>query len=115
MPDLFRACFRKSRTISCHSKWSRGEITQHLYATLLLNRNRHGNCESSQAEVRNMKSHYLSNKIGRILLVLSFLISVGALSTVSAQGQWPRGRDRDQRDRDRDYRRDRDQDDDRDR
>jgi len=61
-----------------------------------------------------MKSHYLRNKLGRILLVLSFLVGVGMVSTASAQyypnNQDPYyGRNRDQdyrRDRDRDYRRD---------
>jgi len=61
-----------------------------------------------------MKSNYLRNKLGRILLVLSFLVGVGMVSTASAQyypnNQDPYyGRNRDQdyrRDRDRDYRRD---------
>jgi len=52
-----------------------------------------------------MKSHYLSNQIGRIVLASFFLLGLGVLSTVSAQGQWPYGQGRD---RDRDYRRDRD-------
>ena len=35
-----------------------------------------------------MKSHYFSSRIGRILLVLSFLVGVGMVSTASAQ-YWP--------------------------
>jgi hypothetical protein len=44
------------------------------------------------AEVRNMKSHYLSSKTGRILLALSFLVGVGLVSTASAQS-WPYNQD----------------------
>jgi len=68
------------------------------------------------AEVRSMKSHYLSSKTARILLALSFLVGVGMVSTASAQN-WPynpdpnyrrdRDRDRDDRDRDDRYRDDR--------
>jgi len=56
-----------------------------------------------------MKSDYFSNRIGRILLVLSFLVGVGLASTSAVQAQYRRdqdpyyGRDRDQ---DRQYRRD---------
>ena len=62
-----------------------------------------------------MKSNHLRSKIGRILLALAFLVSVGLASSPVVQAQWPRDRDqdrrdRDRRDRDRDYRRDRDQD-----
>src|SRR5215510_16356456 len=64
------------------------------------------------AEVRSMKSHYLSSKTARILLALSFLVGVGMVSTASAQ-YWPNNQDPYyRRDRDRDYRRDRDRDDD---
>lgn len=55
-----------------------------------------------------MKSHNLRNKIGRILLVLSFLVSIGLASSTAVQAQWPWERNqsrRDRRDRDRDYRR----------
>ncbi|MEK6334971.1 MAG: hypothetical protein AABM67_08485 [Acidobacteriota bacterium] len=57
-----------------------------------------------------MKSHYLRNKIGRVFLVLSFLMTIGLVSSTAVQAQWNRrDRDRDyRRDRDRDYRRDRD-------
>lgn len=59
-----------------------------------------------------MNSHYLSSKLGRIVLALFFLVSVGlaANTTAQAQYQYPGNqdpnyrRDRD-RDRDRDYRR----------
>src|SRR2546423_7554933 len=44
------------------------------------------------AEVRYMKSHYLSSKTRRILLALSFLVGVGMVSTASAQG-WPSNQD----------------------
>src|SRR5207245_409570 len=53
----------------------------------------------------DMKSHYLSNKIGRILAALFFLVSIGLVSSTAVQAQWPYPQDRD---RDRDYRRDRD-------
>jgi len=63
-----------------------------------------------------MESNNLRNKIGRILLALSFLVSIGLVSSTAVQAQWPWGQDRnDRRDRDRDYRRDRDRDYDRDR
>lgn len=54
-----------------------------------------------------MKSHYLRNKIGRILLALSFLVGIGIASSTTVQAQWPWGQNRDDR-RDRDYRRNRD-------
>ena len=54
-----------------------------------------------------MKSHYLRKKIGRILLALSFLVSIGVVSSTTAQAQWPWGQNRDYR-RDRDDRRNRD-------
>ena len=67
-----------------------------------------------------MKSNYLSRKIGRILLALTFLMGVGMASSLSVQAQYPypdyrrdQNRDRDYRrdqDRDRDYRRDQDRD-----
>jgi hypothetical protein len=59
-----------------------------------------------------MKSNNLSNKIGRIFLVLGFLMTVGLASSTAVQAQWPQNRDRDyrrdRRDRDRDGDRDRD-------
>jgi hypothetical protein len=65
----------------------------------------------------DMKSNNLRNKIGRILLALGFLVSVGLASSIAVQAQWPqdrdqdrRNRDRDRRDRDRDYRRDQNRD-----
>lgn len=65
-----------------------------------------------------MKSHYLSNRIGRILAAFLFVVSVGLVSSSAVQAQyWPQNQDRDRdyrRDRDRDYRRDRDRDRDRD-
>jgi hypothetical protein len=55
-----------------------------------------------------MKSNYLRNKIGRILLGLSFIAGIGLVSTNAVQAQWGRDRDRDYRqDRERDNRRDR--------
>jgi len=60
-----------------------------------------------------MKSDYLSNKIGRILLALSFIAGIGLVSSTAVQAQWNRDRDRDYRrdqDRDRDYNRDRERD-----
>ena len=39
-----------------------------------------------------MKSHYLRSKTGRILLLLSFLVGVGMVSTASAQN-WPYNQD----------------------
>src|SRR6266436_10100540 len=63
----------------------------------------------------DMKSHYLSNKIGRILLALSFMAGIGLVSSVAVQAQRPWDRDQDSQDqRDRNYRRDRDNDRDRD-
>ena len=58
-----------------------------------------------------MKSHYLSNKIGRILLAFSFIAGIGLVSSgaVQAQRTWDRDQDR-QDQRDRNYRRDRDDD-----
>jgi hypothetical protein len=53
-----------------------------------------------------MKSDYLKNKVGRVLLAFSFLMSIGVVSATAVQAQW---RDRDnRRDQNRDYRRDRD-------
>lgn len=60
-----------------------------------------------------MKSAYLRNKVGRILLGLSFLVGIGFASSTVAQAQrpWERNQDRhERRERDRDYRRDRDYD-----
>src|SRR5437870_4011409 len=54
-----------------------------------------------------MKSDYLRNRIGKILLVLSFLVGVGLASTSAVQAQY-------RRDHDPYYRRDRDRDNDRD-
>ncbi len=42
-----------------------------------------------------MKSHYLNNKIGRILLALSFMAGVGLVSSVAVQAQRPWDRDQD--------------------
>jgi hypothetical protein len=55
-----------------------------------------------------MKSHYLSNRIGRIVLALSFMAGIGLVASVAVQAQrpWDRDQDRqDQRDRNRDYNR----------
>ena len=52
-----------------------------------------------------MKSNYLSTKTGRVLLALLFLVSLGLVSSASAQN-WPYNQDPYRRDRDRDYRRD---------
>ena len=63
-----------------------------------------------------MKSNYFSQKIGRVLAALLFMISIGFLSSTAVQAQyWPQNQNRDRdyrrdRDRDRDYRRDRDRD-----
>ena len=54
-----------------------------------------------------MKSDYFRNRIGRILLVLSFLVGVGLATTSAVQAQY-------RRDQDPYYRRDRDRDNDRD-
>ncbi len=54
-----------------------------------------------------MKSDYFRNRIGRILLVSSFLVGVGLASTCAVQAQY-------RRDQDPYYRRDRDRDNDRD-
>jgi hypothetical protein len=55
---------------------------------------------------QQMKYHYLSGKVGRIVAALLFMISIGVVSSTSVQAQWwPQNRDRD-----RDYRRDRDDD-----
>ena len=56
-----------------------------------------------------MKSNNLSNKIGRVLLALSFIAGIGLVSSSAVQAQG--GRDRDsRRNQDRNYRRDRDND-----
>src|SRR2546422_9907801 len=60
-------------------------------------------------EVRYMKSDYFRNRIGRILLTLSFLVGVGLASTVAVQAQYRRDQDPYYR-RDRDRNNDRDQD-----
>ena len=64
-----------------------------------------------------MKSDYLRNKIGRILLALSFIAGIGLAASTVAQAQrpWDRNQDRQRSDRDRratdrNYRRDRDND-----
>jgi hypothetical protein len=67
-----------------------------------------------------MKSHYLSNKIGRILLAFSFIAGIGLVASAAVQAQRPWDRDQDQdrqdqsdrnrTDRDRNYRRNRDND-----
>ena len=54
-----------------------------------------------------MNSHYLRNKVGRILLGLAFVAGIGIASSTAAQAQyrqWPYGQDTYRRDRD--YRRD---------
>src|ERR1051326_9458121 len=57
----------------------------------------------------NMKYQYLRGKVGRILVALLFMISIGVVSSSSVQAQWwPQNRDRD-----RDYRRAREDDRDR--
>lgn len=59
-----------------------------------------------------MKSHYLSNKLGRILLAFSFIAGIGLVSSAAVQAQRPWDRDQDRQDRrdrnrrDRDYRND---------
>jgi hypothetical protein len=56
-----------------------------------------------------MKLHYFSQRVGRILAALLFMIGIGLVSSTAVQAQWwPQNQDRD-----RDYRRDRDRDDDR--
>src|SRR5262245_34579762 len=57
-------------------------------------------------EVRNMNSHHLRNKVGRIFLALAFMAGIGIASSTAVQAQWPYGQDPYRRDRDRDYRRD---------
>jgi len=62
-----------------------------------------------------MKSHYLSNKLMRVLLTLSFIAGIGLVSSAAVQAQRPWDRDQDRQDRrDRDSRRNRDYDRDRD-
>ena len=54
-----------------------------------------------------MNSHYLRNKVGRILLGLAFVAGLGIASSTAVQAQyrqWPYGQDTYRRDRD--YRRD---------
>jgi hypothetical protein len=52
-----------------------------------------------------MKYHYLSGRVGRIVAALFFLVSIGLVSSSAVQAQyWPN------QDRNRDYRRDRDDD-----
>src|SRR3989442_463328 len=69
--------------------------------------NRHSNCQRPERRFA-MKSNNLRNRIGRILLALSFLVSIGLVSSTAVQAQWNRDRDRDnRRDQNRDYRRDR--------
>src|SRR2546425_2683965 len=63
---------------------------------------------SRRREVRYMKSDYF-NRIGKILLVLSFLVGVGLASTSAVQAQYRRDQDPYYR-RDRDRNNDRDQD-----
>jgi len=52
-----------------------------------------------------MKSNYLSKKIGRILLALTFLVGVGMALSLSVQAQYPYPDYRRDQNRDRDYRR----------
>jgi hypothetical protein len=61
----------------------------------------------TEAEGSKMNSHYLRNKVGRILLTLAFMAGIGIVSStaVQAQWQWP-NQDPYRRDRDRDIRRD---------
>ena len=56
-----------------------------------------------------MKSNTFRNKIGRVLLALSFIAGIGLVSSSAVQAQWDRNRDN-RRDQDRDYRRDRNRD-----
>jgi hypothetical protein len=54
-----------------------------------------------------MKSDYFRNRIGRILLALSFLVGVGLASTIAVQAQYRRDQDpyyRRDNDRDQDWR-----------
>jgi hypothetical protein len=51
-----------------------------------------------------MKSNNFRSKIGRVLLALSFIASIGLVSSTAVQAQ----RDRDRRDQDRDYQRNQD-------
>ena len=48
-----------------------------------------------------MKSHYLRNKLGRIMLALSFLVVVGVAASGVAQAQRPWDRDQDRNDQNR--------------
>ena len=52
-----------------------------------------------------MKSHNLSNRVGRIFLAFSFIAGIGLASSTAVQAQWPWGQDTYRGDRDRDYRR----------
>lgn len=54
-----------------------------------------------------MNSHYLRNKVGRILLGLAFVVGIGMISSTAVQAQWPYGQDPYRGNRDRDNRRDR--------
>jgi hypothetical protein len=56
-----------------------------------------------------MKAHYFSQRIGRVLAALFFVISIGFVSSSAVQAQWWPNANA-QRQRDRDYRRDRDRD-----
>src|SRR5229473_5326446 len=60
-----------------------------------------------------MKSNNFRNRIGKVLLALSFIAGIGLVSSSAVQAQWDRDRDY-RRNQDRDYRRDRDRDRDRD-
>src|SRR5712691_8684912 len=53
-----------------------------------------------------MKSNNFTNRIGRLLLALSFIAGIGLVSSTAVQAQG--GRERDPRDRDQNYRRDQD-------
>ena len=54
-----------------------------------------------------MKSNNFRNRIGKVLLALSFIAGIGLVSSTAVQAQWDRDRDN-RRNQDRDYRRDQD-------
>src|SRR5438309_9761498 len=92
-------------------------VSSKVSKTLTGSSNRHDNCQTARRRL-DMKSDYLRNKIGRILLASSFIAGIGLAASMAAQAQrpWDRNQDRqnrsdrDRRDRDRNYRRDRDND-----
>jgi hypothetical protein len=65
--------------------------------------------ESDRGGFYQMKAHYFSDRAGRILAALFFVVGMTLVSSTAAQAQWwPNATG--QRQRDRDYRRDRDRD-----